>query len=54
MIRVFELLVCLHNELKEQRLLENLLIRQQNQTTPVDANESLRYMLQHARHTRLE
>ncbi|KAI9256802.1 hypothetical protein EDC94DRAFT_677405 [Helicostylum pulchrum] len=54
MIRVFELLVCLHNELKEQRLLEDLLVRQQNQIIPVDASESLRYMLQHARHIRLE
>ncbi|CAO3699389.1 unnamed protein product [Rhizopus stolonifer] len=54
MIRVFELLVCLHNELKEQRLLEDLLVRQQNQIIPVDVSESLRYMLQHARHIRLE
>ncbi|KAG1560055.1 hypothetical protein G6F49_003052 [Rhizopus delemar] len=53
MIKVFEILVCLHNELKEQRLLEDLLLRQQNQIIPVDASESLRHMLQHARHIRL-
>ncbi|KAG1142502.1 hypothetical protein G6F37_008732 [Rhizopus arrhizus] len=53
MIKVFELLVCLYNELKEQRLLEDSLLRQQNQIIPVDASESLRHILQHVRHIRL-
>ncbi|KAI9270282.1 hypothetical protein EDC94DRAFT_645680 [Helicostylum pulchrum] len=40
---------ALHVELKEQRLMEDLLVRQQNQIIPVDATGSLRFMLQSAR-----
>ncbi|KAF7720446.1 hypothetical protein EC973_008683 [Apophysomyces ossiformis] len=42
LLKVFELLVCLYQELKEQKALESVLIRQQNQVIPVMPQESLR------------